>query len=575
MVIVRNYGLLAPDNWGDDCQEQLFLMNKFWNQLVEIDRADRAKYREIVAQDAGVSWLESNLAETSAQIIALSAERKKLRAAKRSKNVDDSLLAERIKTLRESERAIKSDLKELRSASRLAHKPALDALNELRKDAVKQARNSSGLWWGNYNAVAESYEQARAKAMKIGVNLRFHRFDGSGRFVNQIQGGVGVSDFMAGNHTVAWIDHEPKPIKGRDGIDRQRLHVTVYTGFDENGNRYRRTLSFPIVVHRAFPELIDGRPVTIKTLQVMRKRVGFGKFEWSATITATTDAEVMPHRGTIAAGINIGWKREGQSLRVATVADTAGTIEHFRIPAKWQADMDCVELLRADIDDATNAMFSALLSAQPDSELLNRAKRPHYGLIAKFAHESGIRPMQNAHTLSKSRVLESIAKLPAIDSLPCYLAWARCKEREFVGMKGRLLKQRKNIYRNIADKISKNYSVVTMDNADYAKMARLELANGSENELIQVARANRFRASPSELRLSIEQAVGKRGGQVERVNQRNECADCGRPDRQEAIIWECGNCGAMYDQDENMARLLIRAHLPDDVERSSVTSNVS
>ena len=41
-IIVRQYGLLAPLNWDQDCQEQLWLQNKFWNRLVEIE----AQYQE-------------------------------------------------------------------------------------------------------------------------------------------------------------------------------------------------------------------------------------------------------------------------------------------------------------------------------------------------------------------------------------------------------------------------------------------------------------------------------------------------------------------------------------------------
>jgi ribosomal protein L37AE/L43A len=569
MVIVRNYGLLEPDNWDQDCQEQLFLMNKFWNQLVEIDRSDRAKYREIIAEDSSVSELETELNSVSEEIAKFSAERKKLRAAKRSKNVDDGLIVERIKALREREKQIRAELKILRADARLEAKPALEALNSARKDAVKQARNASGLWWGNYNAVAESYEQARAKAMKIGVDLRFRRFDGSGRFVNQIQGGVSVSEFMAGNHTVAWIDRSERSVGNRAGKPRPRLFITVYTGRDDEGKMFRRTLSFPIVLHREMPETVNGLPVTIKTLQVTRRRIGFGKFEWSVTITATTDAEVAQHEGTVAAGINLGWKKEGDSLRVATTYDTRGNHEHYRLPAQWMASMDYAESLRGDIDEATNEMFATLLSEHSDSELLSKASRPHYRLIARFAAEREIRPMRNAHLISKRNIMESISTLTAIEALPCYLAWAAAKEREFTGLRTRLLNQRKDIYRNIAVDIAKRYAVIALDNADYAKMARLELANGKENELAQVARANRFRAAPSELRLMIEQAASKHGCKIERVTQQNECASCGRPDKQDTIIWKCGHCGAIYDQDVNLAKVMIRAHLPDDFERSS------
>jgi hypothetical protein len=571
MIIVRNYGLLPPDNWADDCHEQLFLMNKFWNQLVEIERADRARYREILLENQEVAELEARLAEVSGQILELSTERKKLRAAKRSKNIDDGLLVEHIKSLRESERAIKIQLKELRAKAREASKPALDALNAARKEAVKLARNQSGLWWGNYNAVCESYETARAKAMKIGVDLRFKRFDGSGRFVNQIQGGMDVNDFMTGRHTVTWIDPELKPIPGRLGKPCPRLHITAFTGRDENGKHTRRILTFPIILHRPIPETENDQPVRIKTLQVTKKRITAGHYQWSVTITATTDASTPLSTSAVAVGINLGWKREGRNLRVATIYDSNGDSQHYWLPAKWTDDMDYAETLRSDIDEVTNALFAALLALPADTEGLalsvvegiKKAKHPHSGLIARFARELQIRPLIKAHLITKNNVLESIAKLPALEALPCYLAWAKAKEREFCGLRRHLLGQRKDLYRKIASEIACRYSVIAIDNADYAKMARLESKSGEENDLLKIARTNRFRVSPSELRLAIEQAVSKRGGIIERISQQNECAVCGRPDKQDTIIWQCGHCGAVYDQDENMAKLLIRNYLPE------------
>ncbi len=569
MIIVRKYGLLEPENWGDDCHEQLFLMNKFWNQLVEIDRADRAQYKDIIIADPDITKLEAELQTISDQVLNLSKEQKKLRASKRSKNVDDGLLVEHIKILREQERTIKTELKAKRIIVREASKPELEALNNKRKYAVKLARQQSGLWWGNYNAVCESYENARGKAIKIGVDLRFKRFDGSGRFVNQIQGGMTVTDFMNSNHTVACIYPLPIAINDRQGKARARLNITAFTGADEAGKHYRRLLSFPIILHRPLPEIENGQPVRIKTISINKKRISAGHFTWSVTITATVDADITAHTSTIAAGINLGWKREGQSLRVASYYDTNGNTGHYRLPAKWAAAIDYVESLRGDIDEVTNEIFNTL-KIQTESELLKQAKHPHTGLIYRYAREINCKPALQAHTITKADVLKSIALLPALEALPCYLAWSRYKEREFSSLHTRLLNQRKDYYRNIAADLADKYSVITLDNADYAKMARLESRSGEENELLKIARTNRFRVSPSELRLTIEQAVLKRGGKVERINQQNECANCGRPDKQESIIWKCAHCGAVYDQDENMAKLLIRNYLPTPLIQSTV-----
>ena len=146
MIIVRHYGLLEPDNWGDDCQAQMLLMNSLWNKLVEIERADREKYKSLMSEDPAVAQFEFQLNALDEEIKELKQERKKLRQASRSKKVDDGFLKERIKLLSDEAKEIRPKLKELRAAAREAAKPILDKLYAERTEAVKAARQEMN--WG-------------------------------------------------------------------------------------------------------------------------------------------------------------------------------------------------------------------------------------------------------------------------------------------------------------------------------------------------------------------------------------------------------------------------------------------
>ncbi|MDC4228295.1 MAG: hypothetical protein MPW17_22750 (plasmid) [Candidatus Manganitrophus sp.] len=84
-VIVRQYGLLDPLDWSEDCQEQLFLQNKFWNRLVEIERAQRAAYREIISRDPEVGPLTLKIDELKTQKEEAIRNRKRMRHAARSR----------------------------------------------------------------------------------------------------------------------------------------------------------------------------------------------------------------------------------------------------------------------------------------------------------------------------------------------------------------------------------------------------------------------------------------------------------------------------------------------------------
>jgi hypothetical protein len=50
-------------------------------------------------------------------------------------------------------------------AARDKLKPKIEALNAARFAEVKAARNASGLWWGNYNAVCASPAAAEFKML--------------------------------------------------------------------------------------------------------------------------------------------------------------------------------------------------------------------------------------------------------------------------------------------------------------------------------------------------------------------------------------------------------------------------
>jgi putative transposase len=54
-VIVRQYGLRPPLDWDDDAHEVLWLQNRLWNTLVEIDHEHNAQYRALIDGDPDVA----------------------------------------------------------------------------------------------------------------------------------------------------------------------------------------------------------------------------------------------------------------------------------------------------------------------------------------------------------------------------------------------------------------------------------------------------------------------------------------------------------------------------------------
>jgi hypothetical protein len=195
-ISVYRYGLLAPLDWADDCEEELRRMTALWNRLVEIEHAHRAQVRALTAADDAVAAAEAEVATLNDKVTTLYerrvASRKEARARTKTTELDDE-----ITQAKRDRREASAIAKEARRRVQAGAKDRLAALNEQRKALVKTARQQSGLYWGNYNAVCADYDRARSAAMKRGVELKFHRhctLPGEGmssaRVVNQIQGGM-------------------------------------------------------------------------------------------------------------------------------------------------------------------------------------------------------------------------------------------------------------------------------------------------------------------------------------------------------------------------------------------------
>jgi hypothetical protein len=43
-LLIRKYALGEPLDWAQDCEDELFLMNRLWNRLVEIEQESRTQF---------------------------------------------------------------------------------------------------------------------------------------------------------------------------------------------------------------------------------------------------------------------------------------------------------------------------------------------------------------------------------------------------------------------------------------------------------------------------------------------------------------------------------------------------
>lgn len=103
-VVVRQYSLLDPLNWGQDCADHLYLRNKFWNNLVEIERDHRTSFRTIVYSDISVANMSKKIQCIKDEIIDQDSLRKEARRRHRNK-IGDHTKSFRLKVLLPKRRA--------------------------------------------------------------------------------------------------------------------------------------------------------------------------------------------------------------------------------------------------------------------------------------------------------------------------------------------------------------------------------------------------------------------------------------------------------------------------------------
>lgn len=581
-VTVFRYGLLAPLNWGRDVEDELFRMNALWNKLVEIENANRERYREIISASPALSDVSGRIEDLQREREDLIAERNRRRAAVRSKSKADTAdLDERIKAIKAELAPLYERRKALLAEARAQQKPLLNALEAERREAVKKARQESGCFWPNYNAVISSYEVARRRAMQTGSMLRFRRFTREGRLVNQIQGGMTVEDLFACRHSQAGIR-----LNGQSrGRQTGTLYVTAYTGRDGSGRRIRRNVEFPIILHRPIPN-----DAVIKEVEVnIRRRspnvvrcltdtdggpiLEYGEAEYSVSFTCQ-----IPTRGRVAgasaAGINIGWKRVSGGLRVATAAFHDGTIDHLILPDEWIRKYEHVQALRSGIDKSDGEMHAALREALRDM-LIFEQDGPRVEGLSESDHRllSAIKRAPKAPGRAMDALawrLKETPNMPFVANLSATIeAWRKARKRmilEMDNLRGKLLARRKDLYRNFAARIVARAGAIALDDTDYRAASLVERKDGEDPELHEKARLQRVMAAPHELRLAIEQAAAKRGGYIERHGGSiNHCRACGSRNVSGDIARHCHACGSVFDVDENAARNLLAFMTADDL----------
>lgn len=544
MIRVYKYGIKPPSDFAEDCVDELQRMNAYWNKLVEIDRERETAFRNICR-----SWSPEyasamdRIEELKQPIDELYEDIRAARVKNRSKEITvemqtrkDELLGER-KSLWETCKAIQKKLpKDMQSP-----------LTEKYKANCKLARQLSGCYWGNYNAVSESFETAKSRTIKEGGRLHFKSFDGTGRFVNQIQGGMTAAELFSGAKSQAKCSASVVRTS-RGNTPHHDFTFTAFTGRDEAGKHFRRELTVDLAYHRPIPA--DG---TIKSIEVVRDIID-GHEKWHACFTVSLPDVEIEHTKRNIAGVNIGWRQIGSALRIAVIVDDKNQKCEYFLPAKVVQKFAHAETLQSKADEAENEMLDWL--------------RETYQSIIDPPQDwreavQGVLRNRPAHDAHAKLYAEWAGVHDLIDGFDHYKEWFRQNDklrRYYTGTRRRAVAWREEIYRQYAKEIAENYAVIAITDTPLAQMSRTKGNDGLgiDNALPEAARRNRVIAGVYTLKEWIDKQASKTGSVVEKITDKvtQTCNKCGSiADKRvgSAQYFTCNGCASELEVDVNAA----------------------
>lgn len=569
-IVVRQYGLLTPRDWGPDCEAELIRMTELWNRLVAIEAEHKAARRRII-ETADTKAAQDDIDALMARRATLRAERSERRRLAHSRQDVPELDAEIAALGRALKDAVDTARQRRREAAAAA-RTALDAIEERRKAAVKTARQESGLYWGNYNAVVLSYERARQAEIKRGGTLRLRRRRGvnpvvtnddrpvpvrAERVVNQIQGGMTAAALMSGEHSQVRI--EP----AADGA-LPSLVATIYTGRDQDGSHRRRTVTWPIVIDAERPGRTPkpGWPwpqdERLQEVVVTRSTRGGGLWKWDAVFMFRVPRLVEPMADGTACGIDIGWRKLNSGLRVAVLADAEGGTQEIILPHKM--------IMRAEyfydlISRRSHARHEIVLRLQhvawekaPDDLRSCAAaldKRDEKGECSiRYGELRTLAAQWQQHHRYLPDVFEDVAEWAKED---------RWMALQIVNGRRKLAGWRREVYRIEAKRVAQRYGVIGIEAIDLHAMA-----SRAVGLLPDLARRLRFVAGLSDFTAALANAAAREGARIHRHAGKSSfvCHSCGHETavNDRAELWfTCGGCGRSWDQDINAARVLLAA----------------
>lgn len=537
----------------------------------------------------------------------LHAARQMLRAKRAGSGKLADVTAERaaVEAAKQMRKAAWETLRDARTAlyalpNSAALKCVLQACDDEAGEAIRAARSQCGLAFGTYLKVEEASAQSIKEAFP---DLpRVPRWDGSGKAVVQLIGGMTVAELFGGEDTRLRVGKLPDDVWTlRRHHRRKATRTTVRLRIGSTEKRQPIFVTLPVIFHRPLPD-----DANIKWAWILKQRMG-PLFNYSLQLVVESAAFAQPEApigaGTVA--INLGWRRhfnedgEVTAVRVAYWRDDAGNHGEILVPDNVRRRIDYCDRLRAIRDahfDFARAWFTNWLRSEPtgpqdvaDMRAIADARmRLDAARGDDVAYEAAVEKLREAKRAAtclawlrdatvhmanwKKGGPRKLASLVAVwrrdrptehaSMLAALEAWA-AKDRHLhlweTHQRDRAQNHRREVYRLTMRTFAQRYATILIGEFDLTdpKVAERKADEDGVPSEGRAQRRTKARSAPGELRDALRAAAYKTGAAIIESTEKlltQRCHVCGATtpwDAKPEILHTCVACSSTWDQDDN------------------------
>jgi transposase len=538
---VYKYGLKKPSEESRKIlSEQMGLANKYYNKIIENERAGVLERYALMSEYADIEMLEAWYAHEKDDIAAAAKIIKDSRK-KTQKRSETAEQREYLSMLRERAKEILFLLKEARARKKEDpfYSERIKEINKSTSEKNKRAYHEyAGCYWGTKTIQKESADVAVRSARKDLPSFR----RGGGNCVIGVQVHYGVPATEISTCSMVQVDRPEKWEK------RCVVGARVRVGSTGKNNSIPIWCQLEMIMHRPFP---DGS--TIKVAKVVRKVLaGKEKYEMLFVLELPTPKkENIDENKCIS--LDLGWRllKNGE-LRIGYMWDGKNEKE-LKLPTRITNAIDKAYYIQSVRDQNLNEHKKYMLKA------LSVAPIEWHEKYCKYLHLSSsqrrwswfARQWRDDRWEGDEFLFEIMEKWRKGDA---HLWLYQENSRD------QALACRKDLYRNIGARLAREYDVLVVEDFNLMESQRKSKLESGKVD-IMAARRQQRNAAPHILRECLSGAFIGRGLTVVKVDRKNttkKCNICGhieeKWEKEDEMSHKCGKCGIIWDRDRNAAK---------------------